>query len=91
MNARISSDQERTNDHLVDSYTLLIVLSNPSVESVVYVKADSRLMIVALNQSFDKCVLYYSKVLWILWTKRFYHRIIPNKDTDRIANSEDPD
>ena len=55
--------RDRTNDHLVDSNTLLIELSNPSVKSVVYVKADSRLMIVALNQSFDKCVLYYSKVL----------------------------
>ena len=48
--------RDRTNGHLVDSNTLLIELSNLSVKSVVYVKADLRLMIVALNQSFDKCL-----------------------------------
>ena len=45
--------RDRTNGHLVDSNTLLIELSNPSVKSVVYIKADLRLMVVALNQSFD--------------------------------------
>ena len=49
--------RDRTNGRLVDSNTLPIELSNPSVKSVVYVKADLRLMIVALNQSFDKCLL----------------------------------
>ena len=38
----------RTNGHLVDSNTLLIELSSPSVKSVKYVKADLRLMNVAL-------------------------------------------
>ena len=44
--------RDRTNDHLVDSHTLLIELSSPSVKSVVYVKADLRLMHVALNPKF---------------------------------------
>ena len=43
---------DQTNDHLVDSNTLLIELSSPSVNSVVYVKADLRLMNVALNPKF---------------------------------------
>ena len=34
--------RDRTNGHLVDSNTLLIELSSPSVKSVVYVKADFR-------------------------------------------------
>ena len=37
--------RDRNNGHLVDSNTLLIELSNPSVKSVVYVKADLRLII----------------------------------------------
>ena len=49
--------RDRTNDHLVDSNTLLNELSSPSVKSVVYVKADLRLMNVALNPIFDKCLL----------------------------------
>ena len=44
--------RDRTNGHLVDSNTLLIELSSPSVKSVVYVKADLRLMNVALNPKF---------------------------------------
>ena len=36
--------RDRTNGHLVDSNTLLIELSSPSVKSVVYVEADLRLM-----------------------------------------------
>ena len=44
--------RDRTNGHLVDIHTLLIELSNPSVKSVVYVKADLRLMHVALNPKF---------------------------------------
>ena len=43
---------DRTNRHLVDSNTLLIELSSPSVKSVVYVKADFRLVNVALNPKF---------------------------------------
>ena len=39
--------RDRTNGHLVDSYTLLFELSSQSVESAVYVKADLRLMNVA--------------------------------------------
>ena len=50
-------NRDRTNGHLVDSNTLLIELSKPSVKSGVYVKADLRLMIMALKQSFDKCLL----------------------------------
>ena len=57
MYARMSLDQESNQWPMVDCNTLLIELSNPSVKSVIYVKADLRLMIVALNQSFDKCVL----------------------------------
>ena len=38
----------RTNGHLIDSNTLLIELSSPSVKSVIYVKADLRLMNMAL-------------------------------------------
>ena len=44
--------RDRTNGHLVDSNTQLIELSSPSVKSVVYVKADLRLMNVALNPKF---------------------------------------
>ena len=36
--------RDRTNGHLVDSNTLLIELSSPSVKSVVYVEADLRLI-----------------------------------------------
>ena len=36
--------RDRTNGHLVDSNTLLIELSSPSVKSVVYVEADLGLM-----------------------------------------------
>ena len=36
--------RDRTNGYLVDSNTLLIELSSPSVKSVVYVEADLRLM-----------------------------------------------
>ena len=49
--------RDRTNGHLVDSNTLLIELNSPSVKSVVYVKADLRLIIWHLIQSFDKCLL----------------------------------
>ena len=38
----------RANGDLVDSNTLLIELSSSSVKSVIYVKADLRLMNVAL-------------------------------------------
>ena len=41
--------RDRINGHLGDSNTLLIELSSPSVKSVIYVKADLRLMNVALN------------------------------------------
>ena len=44
--------RDRTNGHLVDSNTLLIEISSQSVKSVVYVKADLRLMNVALNPKF---------------------------------------
>ena len=44
--------RDRTNGHLADSNTLLIELSSPSVKSGVYVKADLRLMNVALNPKF---------------------------------------
>ena len=36
--------RDRTNSHLVDSNSQLIEISSPSVKSVVYVKADLRLM-----------------------------------------------
>ena len=49
--------RDRTNGHLVDSNSQLIELSSPSVKSVVYAKADLRLMNVALNPKFDKCLL----------------------------------
>ena len=52
MYARMSSDKGSNQCHLVDSYTLLIELSSPSVKSVVYVKADLRLMNVAFNPKF---------------------------------------
>ena len=42
----------RTNGHLVDRNTLLIEKSSSSVKSAVYVKADLRLMNVALNPKF---------------------------------------
>ena len=41
--------RDQTNGHLVDGNTLLIELSSPSVKSLVYVKADLRLMNVALK------------------------------------------
>ena len=44
--------RDRTNGHLVDSNTLLMELSSPSVKSVVYVKADLRLMNLAFNPKF---------------------------------------
>ena len=44
--------RDRTNGHLVDSSTLLIELSSPSVKSVVYVKADLRLMNLVFNPKF---------------------------------------
>ena len=44
--------RDRTNDHLVDRNTLLTELSSPSVKSVVYVKADLRLMNFAFNPRF---------------------------------------
>ena len=44
--------RDRTNGHLVDSNTLLIELSSSSVKCVVYVKADLRLMHMALNPKF---------------------------------------
>ena len=44
--------RDRTNGHLVDSNTLRIELSSPSVNSVVYVKADLSLITVALNPKF---------------------------------------
>ena len=40
--------RDGTNGHLVDSNTLLIELSSPSVKSVVYDKADLRLMNLAI-------------------------------------------
>ena len=40
--------RDRTNGHLVDSYTLLMEVSSLSVKSFVYGKADLR---------FDKCLL----------------------------------
>ena len=52
MYARMSSDQGSYNGHLVDSYTQLIELNSPSVKSVVYAKADLRLMNVALRPKF---------------------------------------
>ena len=44
--------RDRTNGHLVDSNTLLIEKSSSSIKKVVYVKADLRLMNVALNPKF---------------------------------------
>ena len=46
--------RDRTNGHLVDSNILLIELGSRSAKSVVhvYVKADLRLMNVALNPKF---------------------------------------
>ena len=44
--------RDRTNGHLVDSNTQLIELSSSSEKTVVYVKADLRLMNVALNPKF---------------------------------------
>ena len=44
--------RDRTNDHLVDSNTLLMELSSPSHKSDVYVKADLRLMNLAFNPKF---------------------------------------
>ena len=44
--------RDRTNGHLVDSNTLLIELSSPSVKSVVYVEADLRLMNLAFHPKF---------------------------------------
>ena len=44
--------RDRTNGHLVDSNTLLIKLSSPSVKGVVYVEADLRLMNLAFNPKF---------------------------------------
>ena len=44
--------RDRTNGHLVDSNTQLIELSSPSVKSVVYVKADLKLMNFAFNPKF---------------------------------------
>ena len=44
--------RDRTNGHLVDSNTLLIELSSPSVKSVVYVEADLRLMNLAFHPTF---------------------------------------
>ena len=44
--------RDRTNGHLVDSNTLLIEFRSPSVKRVIYVKADMRLMNVALNPKF---------------------------------------
>ena len=44
--------RDRTYGHLIGSNTRLIELSSPSVKSVVYVKADLRLMNVVLNPKF---------------------------------------
>ena len=44
--------RDRTNGYFVDSNTLLIELSSPSVKSVVYSKADLRLMNLAFNPKF---------------------------------------
>ena len=44
--------RDRTNGHLVDSNTQLIEFSSPKVKSVIYVKADLRLINVALNPKF---------------------------------------
>ena len=49
--------RDRTNGHLVDSNSQLIELSSPSVKSVENAKVDLRLMNVALNPKFDKCLL----------------------------------
>ena len=52
MYARMRQTRDRANGLLVYSNTLLTELSSPSVNSVVYVKADLRLMNVALNPKF---------------------------------------
>ena len=52
MYARMSSGQGSNQGHLVDSNTLLMELSSPSVNSVVYIKADLRLMNMAFNPKF---------------------------------------
>ena len=44
--------RDQTNGHLVDSNAQLIELSSPSVKSTIHVKADLRLMNVALNTKF---------------------------------------
>ena len=44
--------RDRTNGHLVDSNTQLIELSCQWVKSVIYIKADLRLMNVTLNPKF---------------------------------------
>ena len=44
--------RDRTKGHLVDSNTLLMELSSPSVKSVAYVKADLRLMSFAFYPKF---------------------------------------
>ena len=44
--------RDQANGHVVYSNILLIELSSPSVNSVVYVKADLRLMDLAFNQKF---------------------------------------
>ena len=44
--------RDRTNGQFIDSHTLLVELSSPSVKSVVYVKADLRLMSLAFNPKF---------------------------------------
>ena len=49
--------RDRANGHLVYSNTRLIELSSPSVNSVVYVKAVLRLMNLAFNPKFLKCLL----------------------------------
>ena len=44
--------RDQANGHVVYSNILLIELSSPSVNIVVYVKADLRLMDLAFNQKF---------------------------------------
>ena len=56
-------------------------------------------MNVALNPKFDHVYFNISKfydslnmvVIMQKRTRRFYYRIMPKKDTERNANSEDPD
>ena len=52
MCAKCRQTRDQTNGHLVDGNTQLIELISPSVKSVLYVKADLRLMNVALNPNF---------------------------------------